>query len=273
MNPMSKQRNSEQRITHSIIVPAYKEVKNITPLTERLFKALKASKLDAVSELIIVDDNSRDGSEEVVKQLAKSGYNVTIIVRTKERGLSSAVIAGFNAAKGDYLLCMDADLQHPPESVPDLFGCLQNGSEFVIGTRYGKSGFAVDKDWPLYRQIISKGARLMARPLTPMSDPMTGFFAIQAEKYRKCSSKINPIGFKIALEMFVKAGIRKSAEVPIKFGVRTEGESKLSSKVIFNYLSHLIQLYPVKYPFFPILLLMLFSFVLFGVFYSYKFIL
>eukprot|EP01103_Thecamoeba_quadrilineata_P000751 TRINITY_DN10662_c0_g1_i1.p1 TRINITY_DN10662_c0_g1~~TRINITY_DN10662_c0_g1_i1.p1 ORF type:complete len:284 (+),score=31.10 TRINITY_DN10662_c0_g1_i1:55-852(+) len=242
---MAKQRNDA---TYSIIVPAYKEAKNITPLTERIFKALKGRGMDQKTEIIVVDDNSQDGTTEVVAALSKAGYSISVIVRTQERGLSSAVLAGFKAAHGSVLICMDADLQHPPESVPELINSINKGNEFVIGTRYGKSGFDVDENWPMHRQVISKGARLLARPLTPLSDPMTGFFGVSKEIYQNCASSVSPLGFKIALELFVKANIQKSDEVPIKFGVRTEGESKLSSKVMINYLVHLYQLYTFKFP-------------------------
>lgn len=105
---------SDAQITHSVIVPAYKEKLNIRPLTTRLFDAFgdPESPIPPESvELIIVDDNSRDGSVEEVKALQEEGYNVQIIVRTNERGLSSAVVRGFKEAKGDAMICMDADLQ------------------------------------------------------------------------------------------------------------------------------------------------------------------
>lgn len=101
-------------IETSIIVPTYKECSNLEPLTERIFKALKSNSLDKSTEVIIMDDNSNDGSEETVNKLASKGYNVRIIVRKTERGLSSAVLAGFIAATATTnLICMDADLQHP----------------------------------------------------------------------------------------------------------------------------------------------------------------
>eukprot|EP01111_Echinosteliopsis_oligospora_P005386 TRINITY_DN1868_c0_g1_i1.p1 TRINITY_DN1868_c0_g1~~TRINITY_DN1868_c0_g1_i1.p1 ORF type:complete len:272 (-),score=59.09 TRINITY_DN1868_c0_g1_i1:59-874(-) len=243
---------SEQNTIASIIVPAYKEGKNIQPLVERVFAALDKNGKTFTkenTELLIVDDNSRDGSEEKVAELSTKGYPVRILVRTKERGLSSAVLHGFDQARGKYLLCMDADLQHPPEQVPDLLEKLQT-AEFVIGTRYGK-GVAIDKNWPLYRRVISATSRLMARPLTPLSDPMTGFFGITKEAYKR-GKDINKIGFKICMELYVKCACRSAAEVPFSFGVRTEGESKLTGKVIVHYLQQLAQLYPYQYPWSPI---------------------
>lgn len=105
---------SEAKITHSVIVPAYKEKLNLRPLATRLFAAFADSESPIPAEnveLIVVDDNSRDGSVEEVEALHKEGYNIRIVVRTTERGLSSAVVRGFKEAKGDYMICMDADLQ------------------------------------------------------------------------------------------------------------------------------------------------------------------
>ena len=200
----------------TIVVPTYKEKENLKPLVERVFKALRAAKInDKDAELIVVDDNSKDGSVEVIEALAKRGYNARIIVRTKERGLSSAVLRGFDEGIGSnaqYLICMDADLQHPPESVPQLVAALRGGAPFVIGTRYA-AGTAVDKDWPLHRRIISGGARMLARPLSALSDPMSGFFGLDAKLYQRAGASINPIGYKIALECFVKSGSKSFEEV------------------------------------------------------------
>ncbi|CCD26912.1 dolichyl-phosphate beta-D-mannosyltransferase NDAI_0J00200 [Naumovozyma dairenensis CBS 421] len=235
-------------IVNSVIVPAYKEKLNIKPLTTRLFAAL-GNDASKSTELIFVDDNSQDGSVEEVETLQKQGYNVKIIVRTEERGLSSAVMRGFHDAEGDYLLCMDADLQHPPESVPAMFDNLKT-HPFVLGTRYAP-GVGIDKDWPLYRRVISSTARLMARPLTTASDPMSGFFGLQKKYLLDPAAKdINPEGFKIALDLLAKLPLPANepiGEVPFSFGVRTEGESKLSGKVIVQYLLQLKELYVFKF--------------------------
>lgn len=255
-------------ITQSVIVPAYKEKLNIKPLTQRLFAALGNDATEH-TELIFVDDNSQDGSVEEVEKLQKQGYNVRIIVRTNERGLSSAVLRGFKEAKGQYLICMDADLQHPPESVPSLFDSLREGHAFVIGTRYSP-GVGIDKDWPMYRRVISSTARLMARPLTIASDPMSGFFGLQKQYLDKAVEdkiEINPQGFKIALELLAKLPLpeddkKKLGEVPFSFGVRVEGESKLSGKVIIQYIQQLKELYIYKFGLENLVLFVLFGAIL-----------
>jgi len=247
----------------SIIVPAYKEGKNLDPLTRRVFDSLQKVNLKNSTELIVVDDNSKDESEDVIKKLAREGYNVRIVIRKTERGLSSAVLRGFDEAKGDVLLCMDADLQHPPEKVPDIIKKFDREEiEYVVGTRYGE-GVVIDKDWPLHRRIISTGARLLARPLTPLSDPMSGFFALRSKSYQKAKKNgVNSRGFKIALELYVKGNIRKRAEVPFDFGVRVAGESKLSGKVVGEYLLHLRELYGYRYPYLLPILILLFLLIL-----------
>jgi len=250
-----------ETVVASIIVPCYKEGGNVIPLVEKVFSALDKSKNynRKNTELIFVDDNSNDGTVEKVKELSNKGYPVRVIVRKTERGLSSAVLEGFNQARGRYLLCMDGDLQHPPESVPSLLDVLYNGGgkEFVIGTRYGK-GVGIDKDWPLYRRVISKTARLMARPLTPLSDPMTGFFGITKDAFNRSGGKVNKQGFKICLELYVKSAVRSHGEVPFNFGVRTEGQSKLTGKVIVHYIQQLGQLYSSTAPQYIVLLVVLF---------------
>ncbi|CCF48562.1 hypothetical protein NDA11_006925 [Ustilago hordei] len=241
----------------SVIVPAFRENLNIRPLVTRLFQAFsshpQSSDLGEV-EVLIVDDNSRDGSVETVSQLQSEGYKVRIIVRTSERGLSSAVVRGFREARGERMICMDADLQHPPEAVPSLLLSINDRKQFVLGTRYGE-GVSMDKDWPLHRQIISSGARLLARPLTSASDPMSGFFGISKRAFSNADQNINAQGFKIALDLLVKSGVPNAgiAEVPFSFGLRQEGESKLDGKVMLKYLEQLAELYRYRYGTVPLL--------------------
>ncbi|RNF11875.1 dolichyl-phosphate beta-D-mannosyltransferase precursor [Trypanosoma rangeli] len=231
-------------IRYSIVVPAYKESGNLEALTTQVFDALTDAgfaKNDV--EMLIVDDNSRDGSVEVVQKLQKEGYGVRIDVRTTERGLSSAVIHGISNSKGSLIFVMDADLQHPPEAVPRLFRALEKPEvEFVCGTRYG-AGVAIDGDWPLHRRVISWGARVLARPLTPLSDPMSGLFGLRKEVFQRGVEVLSPVGYKIALELFVKCHVQKYEEVGFNFATRTVGESKLTGKVMVHYLKHLKDLY------------------------------
>lgn len=241
----------------SIVVPTYREAENIPVLTERLFSTLSAA--GARAELIIVDDDSRDGTEEAVRRL-EARYPVRLIVRTGERGLSSAVMRGFEGAGHDLLVCMDADLSHPPESVPELIKAItDHGADFCIGSRYVEGG-RTKGDWSLLRKINSLGATWLARPLTSARDPMAGFFCLRREIFENAKNAgLNPIGYKIALEIMVKAGCRRVVEVPIEFSDRLHGQSKLTFRQQLLYLRHLIALYGFRWPWAIPLLFVLFS--------------
>lgn len=234
----------------TVVVPTYKERANLEPLVTRLLSAWTSNRREPeLLEVLIVDDDSRDGSELVVQKLKDElPIQLDILVRTEERGLSSAVIHGFRHARGNVLVCMDADLQHPPERVPDIVTALESGASFALGTRYAKGNLQVDENWPMHRRIVSTGARMLAVPLSQLSDPMSGFFGVRAEVFRSALDRISPIGFKIGLEIYVKAGIQRHIEIPIDFGVRVHGESKLTGKVMVSYLLHLLELYQFRYP-------------------------
>jgi dolichol-phosphate mannosyltransferase len=228
----------------SIIVPTYREAANIEPLTTRVFAATTAAGIEA--ELIIVDDDSQDGTEAIVERL-RGQYPIRLIVRRGQRGLSGAVLAGFGEARFDRFVVMDADLQHPPESIPRLLARLeQDHCDFVLGTRYGGAG-SIASDWPPLRRLGSAIATLLARPLAPLSDPMSGFFALHRRTWEQAAS-LDPIGYKIALELFVKGGCRHPAEVPITFASRTAGASKASLGEGRRYLRHLWRLYRFRFP-------------------------
>lgn len=230
----------------SIVVPTYREAENIPILTERLFRSLNDAAIDA--ELLIVDDNSGDGSQAAVEELSRR-YPIRIIVRTDERGLSSAVIRGFSEARHGILLCMDADLSHPPESIPEVIAPIaENQAEFCIGSRYVSGGSTVE-EWGFLRRVNSWGATLLARPLTTVGDPMAGLFCLRrATLERAEAAGLNPVGYKIGLEILVRAGCKDVAEIPIRFADRLHGESKLTIGQQIQYLKHLWRLYRFKRP-------------------------
>jgi dolichol-phosphate mannosyltransferase len=230
-------------VAASVIVPAYREQPNLPVLVERTFRALREAGITA--ELIIVDDNSQDGTEETIRQL-QADYPVRLIVRREERGLATAVMAGMAAAQHDCFVVLDADLQHPPEIIPALVRKLgEGGHDMVIGTRYG--GGAIDEDWPFLRRLVSRVATLMARPLVRLSDPMSGFFAIPRSTWER-AAELDPVGYKIALEIYVKGRCRHPGEVPIQFAARAGGESKLSFAEQVRYVRHLFRLYRFRFP-------------------------
>ena len=228
----------------SIIVPTYREAANVKALVERVFAAMQEAGIEA--ELLLVDDDSRDGTDTVVESL-QNGYPVRLIVRHGQRGLSSAVLAGFQEARHDRFVVLDADLQHPPELIPALLARLDRDEcDFVIGTRYTSTD-AIADDWPLGRRLASRVATLLARPLAPLSDPMSGFFALHRATWKR-ADPLNPIGYKIALELYVKGRCRRPAEVPIRFATRAAGKSKLNTAESWRYLRHLSRLYAYRFP-------------------------
>jgi dolichol-phosphate mannosyltransferase len=190
-----------------------------------------------------MDDDSRDGSEELVAARPESW--VRMVVRTADHGLSQAVLEGLLQATGDVLVCMDADLSHPPESIPAMLAKLEEGADFVVGSRYVSGGTTSD-DWGVLRWLNSRIATLMARPLTTVRDPMAGFFALRRSTFQ-AGSAFNPIGYKIGLELMVKCHCERVVEIPIHFEDRQFGESKLTFKQQLLYIKHLRRLYIFKF--------------------------
>ncbi len=229
--------------TLSIVVPTYHEVDNIALLAERIFKTVRDARISC--ELILVDDNSRDGSVEAVEKL-KANYPVRMIVREDERGLSTAVLRGFEDATGEIFLVMDADLSHPPEKIPDLYAPVRGGeADFAFGSRYVSGGET--KDWPFIRKLNSRAATLLARPLTRATDPMAGFFCLSRATWEN-AAPLSPLGYKIGLELLIKGRCRKLLDVPILFANRHAGKSKLTLRQQLLYLIHLKRLYFVRFP-------------------------
>jgi dolichol-phosphate mannosyltransferase len=255
----------------SVIVPTYKESKNVEQLTKRLFKATRAHNIDA--ELVLVDDDSGQDTKDtvaIVERLHGEGYNVRARVRSKRegKGLSSAVLVGLRETHRAYCLVMDADLQHEPESVPDILApVLRGDADFTVGSRHVGGG-ETSKDWPLVRRVISWGATALAKPLTSCSDPMSGFFALPRSTFAR-AKYLNPTGYKIGLELMVRCKCKNIVEVPIQFRDREAGESKLTMKQNLLYLAHLGRLYWFKYPALVIMLILLI--IMFALVFTYAF--
>jgi dolichol-phosphate mannosyltransferase len=225
-----------------VIVPTYREADNLPLLVPRLDAALRA--LRRPGEILVVDDNSPDDTRAVCARLARS-YPLRLLTRTHERGLATAVLHGLRAATGEVLVVLDADLSHPPERIGELVAELERPpADFVLGSRY-VAGASTDEGWGLFRRLNSLVATLLARPITRARDPMAGFFALHAATFRS-ARRLDPVGYKIALELIVKCGCRHVREVPIHFTDRVKGESKLNLHEQVNYLRHLARLYRFK---------------------------
>jgi len=225
----------------SIIIPTYREAENIPHILKRIDTLRQEYGLTL--EVLFMDDDSGDGSIEAV---AAAGFDwAQIITRTQDRGLSPAVIEGFKRARYPVLICMDCDLSHPPEAIPKLVLGLHSGQQFVIGSRYVPGG-STDDDWGFFRWLNSLVATLLARPLTATQDPMSGFFALRKSDF-ETAEQLNPIGYKVALELIVKCRFENVGEVPIHFSDREHGESKLTLAEQLKYIQHLRRLYIYKF--------------------------
>ncbi len=221
----------------SIVIPTYNEKDNIRPLAEGIAGALDGQDY----EVVIVDDNSHDGTAELALLLSER-YNIKVIKRIGKRGLASAIVDGIAEAKGDVIAVMDADLQHPPEVLTQMVKEIDNGAELVVASRYVTGGSS--EGWGLTRKVISKGATLLAHLFLPQTrcvkDPMSGFFAFR--RYIISGKDLKPVGYKILLEILVLGKYQKVAEVPYSFKLRSHGKSKLGLRQEVDYLRHIFDL-------------------------------
>jgi len=224
----------------AIIVPTYKEVENLEALLSRIASVVKASEI--LTSVWIMDDDSSDGSRKLIEG-RDWGLPVTFVERKENRGLSPAVLDGIDASSSEFVLVMDADLSHPAEVIPDMLDQLKV-SEIVFGSRYVEGG-GTDHSWGVFRWLNSKVATVLALPLVKMSDPMSGFFVFSRNSLEGCG-ELNPVGYKIGMEILVKCRMKRIGEVPIQFANRIAGESKLTVKQQLLYLEHLRRLYAFR---------------------------
>ena len=220
----------------SLIIPTYNEAENIPGLIRDLCE--KLVRID--HEIIIADDDSPDGTAQIALDISKNMANIRVIRRIDKKGLSSAVINGFLYAKGDVLAVMDADGQHDMELLPKLYNAVKEGNGFAIGSRYMKGGST--GAWDEKRKFISRTATKMAIMVcrVKVTDPMSGFFAVDRKVFEASLEKLNPKGFKILLDLLVHAPKGTAAkEIPFTFGLRMHGKSKLNWRVQVDFLEYL----------------------------------
>jgi dolichol-phosphate mannosyltransferase len=226
----------------SLIIPTYNEAHNVKPLVQRVVSVLKA--LRGPFEVIIVDDDSPDRTWEIAEELAKSEPTLKVIRRINERGLATAVLAGWKAAKGEILGVMDGDLQHDPQTLKKLMQAISTTpADIVIASRHVKEGGV--SDWSLLRRSISWGATCLATLVIPgilrnVRDPMSGYFLLRRSVVE--SVPLKPTGYKILLEVLAKGKYRTVQEVPYVFEERKRGLSKLGPRQYGEYLIHLQRL-------------------------------
>jgi len=221
----------------SVVVPTYNEKGNIEPLISRVDAAL--SGIDY--EMIFVDDSS-DETPEIIRGFADKDARIRLHHRVNEKGLATAVVKGFQLAKGDFVACMDADLQHPPEVLRDMYAAMLSHADMAIPSRLIPGGDDGGLD-PI-RSFISFSARCLAKIILPclrnVSDPTSGLFMVRRELLE--NAKLNPIGWKIMVEVIAMCPIRKVLETPYAFHDRASGESKISLKVSLEFVRQLIHL-------------------------------
>ena len=224
----------------SMVVPTYNEAGGIERLVTTLAAVFKENGLDG--ELIVVDDNSPDGTGAIVDELEARGYPVRCLHRPGKMGLSSAVIDGWNFARPDSVAvgAMDGDFSHDANVLPRMVSALQNGGYgLAIGSRYVPGGGIAN--WPKRRIITSRIAIALAQPLTAIKDITSGYFLVKRDALR--GVQLDPIGFKIGLEVIAKAHYGRAIEVPYVFTDRVAGTSKLNQNEILNYLKQLGRIY------------------------------
>jgi dolichol-phosphate mannosyltransferase len=219
-----------------LVIPTLNEAGNIPTLLQRLSAAVAETPVDC--EFIIVDDGSTDGTEKIARECAQLDARVRVLVRKGERGLAGAVIYGWARTDADLLGVIDADLQHPPELLPELLQPVLDGGDIAIASRYVSGNGGSLGEWNKFRVFVSRCSTLLATaPLrrrgVKVKDPLSGYFVVR----RQCVDELElqPEGFKILLEILVKGRIRRATEVPFRFATRQSGKSKADVRVALQY--------------------------------------
>ncbi len=226
----------------SLVVPTYNERQSIVPLLQRVTAALDNGLDDF--EIIVVDDDSPDGTWQAAEEVAKDNPHVRVIRRRNERDLTTAVIAGWRMAKGELLGVMDGDLQHPPEVLPVLLkSILDSRADIAIASRNVEGGGV--SQWRPQRKVIAWVARSVARLVFPrllrsVRDPMSGYFVMKRSVIE--SVVLKPLGYKILLEVLARGKYQTINEIPYVFEERKMGKSKLGAKQCIDLLIHLWRL-------------------------------
>ncbi len=237
--PDSTAAASQEKV--ALAIPTLREAENIRYVLDTVRSVLNP--LGICYEIIVVDDDSQDGTDEIVTSISREDPRVRLLVRKGQRGLSGAVLYGWQNTDAAVLGVMDADLQHPPELLPRLIASILGGRDLVIGSRYTAGGTM--RDWNPVRKLISAAAIWVTWPIqrhgARAKDPMSGFFFVR----RECIERIpfQSTGFKLLLEILVRGRVHSVEEIPISFGLRQHGASKASFKVAADYARLLARLY------------------------------
>ncbi len=235
-----------QHVDLSIILPTYNESENIIKILQTIKNHLPQN---MTSEVIVVDDNSPDGTAKIAQNYANNvhsiNYIVSIVTRKTKSGLSSAILNGIDFSFGNIILVMDSDFSHPPHNISKMVNILNNSnSDLVIASRYMHGGKIVN--WPIRRKLMSKVATIMAKTSLKIkvTDPMSGFFVFK--KQIISNLRFDAIGYKLLLEILVKTTNIVISECPYTFTNRKLGCSKLNFVIIIDYIKIIWKLYRYK---------------------------
>lgn len=222
----------------SIIVPTYNEAENLERLVDGIFKTLRSSDF----ELIIVDDNSPDGTGKLADELASKNRNIIVVHRPGKLGLGTAILDGVAVSRGEIIGVIDADLQHPPEVLKTMLERAEEGADIVVASRYVDGGRV--EGWSWLRKIISKGALWLSHLFLPQTknvkDTLSGYFLFKKDVIKDATIDVKE--FKLLIEILAKGRYEKVVEVPYTFRARIAGKSKLGTKQIFSYVKQLLRL-------------------------------
>ncbi|MFM2063433.1 MAG: hypothetical protein RLZZ507_3103 [Cyanobacteriota bacterium] len=226
----------------SLVIPTYKERDNIENIVN-ILSGLLDEAIPGNYELIVVDDDSPDLTWQVAQSLIPNYPQLRVMRRQEERGLSSAVIRGWQAATGRILGVIDGDLQHPPEVLLQLLQKIKNGADLALASRHVDGGGV--SSWSVIRRFLSRGAQVLGLIILPgvlgrVTDPMSGYFMVRRSAI--AGATMNPVGYKILLEVIGRGQVGEIAEAGYVFRERTEGESKVTWKQYVEYIQHLIRL-------------------------------
>ncbi|MEA5601455.1 glycosyltransferase [Nostoc sp. UHCC 0252] len=240
--PPNHQGTSAESIHLSLVIPTYKERDNIQNVVSILSRLLDES-IAGKYELIVVDDDSPDRTWEIAQSLTEEYPQLRVMRRQQERGLSSAVIRGWQAATGNVLGVIDGDLQHPPEVLMQLLRSVEKGADLAVASRHVEGGGV--SSWSVVRRFLSRGAQLLGLVILPgvlgrVTDPMSGYFMVRRSAI--ANATLNPVGYKILLEVIGRGKVDQVAEVGYVFCERKEGESKVTWKQYIDYIHHLVRL-------------------------------
>lgn len=227
----------------SLVIPTYNEADTIAPLCAQVEEVLTRAGIEF--EIIIVDDNSPDGTWKIAADLALGHGAIRLIRRMNEKGLATAVLAGWAQAEGEILGVIDGDLQHPPETLARLLKKIfeDRSADIVIASRYVPGGGICG--WGPWRRFISQASTVVShicipRPLKTIRDPMSGYFVLRKKVIE--GTPLSPIGYKILLEVLAKGAYAKAVEVPYIFQERIKGNSKAGLKQCLFSLFHIVKL-------------------------------